>query len=85
MLKQQRFEVSWFKISQLSYAYKQQLLSGTICDILPPLVRGFITRLSLFFNVICKNIINPSIRVLAQQRQRLKMPHTYYYEVVMHY
>ena len=37
----------------------QQLLPVVIQGILPPSVRGILTRLCLFFNAICKKVVDP--------------------------
>jgi len=53
----------------------QQLLPVAIRTILPPFVRGILTHLCMFFNVICKKVIDPrvlddleneAIRILCQ-------------------
>jgi len=38
----------------------QDLLLMTICGILPKNVRQVITRLCLFFNAICRKVIDPT-------------------------
>ena len=39
----------------------QHLLPVVIRVILPPFVRGILTRLCMFFNAICKKVINPRV------------------------
>ena len=39
----------------------QQLLPVAIRTILPPFVRGILTHLCMFFNVICKKVIDPRV------------------------
>jgi len=39
----------------------QQLLPVAIQAILPPSVRGILTHLCMFFNAICKKVIDPRV------------------------